>query len=274
MNSAGLDVDDRRGDRGDGRARAPGPARRATSSRRRPASRSPTCATSGDGRSQGRRSRGRRLADRLHRRPRLRAVDPGRERGHGLGRADRGRRGVRHPAGRDARPRRRPARGRPDPARGRLHVGPPRDEPRAELLARRDRPRPAGRASTRATSSAASRSSARHAPAVRRGGWSACSSTGTTSRACTTRRACRRPSARRSTARRSRSSPAAARSAGRRAIGWSPILKQAIALASVPPQHEALGTNLSVEWTVEGRRGRVGATVVDLPFLDLERKRA
>ena len=57
-------------------------------------------------------------------------------------------------------------------------------------------------------------------------------------------------------------------------LGWSPILKQAIALASVSPQHEALGSALSVEWTVEGRRGRVAATVVDLPFLDLERKRA
>jgi aminomethyltransferase len=56
--------------------------------------------------------------------------------------------------------------------------------------------------------------------------------------------------------------------------GWSPILKQAIALASVPPQHEALGTQLAVEWTVEGRRGRVAATVVPLPFLDLPRKRA
>ncbi len=56
--------------------------------------------------------------------------------------------------------------------------------------------------------------------------------------------------------------------------GWSPILKQALALASVPPRHERPGTRLGVEWTVEGRRGRVGATVVELPFLDLERKRA
>jgi len=32
--------------------------------------------------------------------------------------------------------------------------------------------------------------------------------------------------------------------------GWSPILKQAIALASVPPQYEAVGTKLAVEWTV------------------------
>jgi aminomethyltransferase len=56
--------------------------------------------------------------------------------------------------------------------------------------------------------------------------------------------------------------------------GWSPILKGAIGLAHVPPSHEAMGTRLQAEWTVEGRRGRVGARVVPLPFLDLERKRA
>ena len=56
--------------------------------------------------------------------------------------------------------------------------------------------------------------------------------------------------------------------------GWSPILKQAIALASLPPRRARVGTKLQVEWTVEGRRGRVGATVVELPFLDLDRKRA
>ena len=56
-------------------------------------------------------------------------------------------------------------------------------------------------------------------------------------------------------------------------VGWSPILKQAIALASVPPSHEPLGSRVDVEWTVEGRRGRVASNVVELPFLDLERKR-
>jgi aminomethyltransferase len=56
-------------------------------------------------------------------------------------------------------------------------------------------------------------------------------------------------------------------------VGWSPILKQAIALASVPPSYEAPGSKVDVEWTVEGRRGRVQGTVVPLPFLDLERKR-
>jgi aminomethyltransferase len=56
--------------------------------------------------------------------------------------------------------------------------------------------------------------------------------------------------------------------------GWSPILKQAIGLASVPPAYEAVGSKLAVEWTVEGHRGRVDATVVPTPFLDLPRKRA
>ena len=56
--------------------------------------------------------------------------------------------------------------------------------------------------------------------------------------------------------------------------GWSPILKQAIALASVAPRFERVGTRLQVEWTVEGKRGKVNATVVELPFLDLDRKRA
>jgi aminomethyltransferase len=56
--------------------------------------------------------------------------------------------------------------------------------------------------------------------------------------------------------------------------GWSPILKQAIALASVPPSHERPGSRVDLEWTVEGRRGRVRGTVVGLPFLDLDRKRA
>jgi aminomethyltransferase len=57
-------------------------------------------------------------------------------------------------------------------------------------------------------------------------------------------------------------------------LGWSPILKQAIGLASVPVAYEAPGTRVAVEWTVEGRRGRVDAAVVELPFLDLPRKRA
>jgi glycine cleavage system aminomethyltransferase T len=61
----------------------------------------------------------------------------------------------------------------------------------------------------------------------------------------------------------------------RPAHGWSPILKKPIALASVPPTYERLGyAGSQIEWTVEGRRGRVNATVVELPFLDLARKRS
>jgi aminomethyltransferase len=56
--------------------------------------------------------------------------------------------------------------------------------------------------------------------------------------------------------------------------GWSPILKRAIALASVEAAFERPGTPVEVEWTVEARRGTVPARVVPLPFLDLERKRA
>jgi aminomethyltransferase len=56
--------------------------------------------------------------------------------------------------------------------------------------------------------------------------------------------------------------------------GWSPILKEMLALGSVPAVYEPPGTTLQVEWTVEGRRTRVGASVTDLPFLDLPRKRA
>jgi aminomethyltransferase len=55
---------------------------------------------------------------------------------------------------------------------------------------------------------------------------------------------------------------------------WSPILKQVVALASVAAGHSAAGTRLEVEWTVEARRSRVPATVVDLPFFNPKRKTA
>jgi aminomethyltransferase len=67
---------------------------------------------------------------------------------------------------------------------------------------------------------------------------------------------------------------------GRRQAGrvtsstWSPTLKRTIALASVAARYEEPGTTLQVEWTVEARRRRAGATVVPLPFFDPPRKRA
>jgi len=57
-------------------------------------------------------------------------------------------------------------------------------------------------------------------------------------------------------------------------IAWGPTIKKMVGLGSVPAALAAPGTPLFVEWTVEGRRGRVAAAVVDLPFLDLPRKRA
>jgi aminomethyltransferase len=64
------------------------------------------------------------------------------------------------------------------------------------------------------------------------------------------------------------------RQIGRATSGtWSPILKKNLALGSVTPEYEGAGSRLQIEWTVEGRRGRVGATVVELPFYDPPRKR-
>src|SRR3954471_14349155 len=64
------------------------------------------------------------------------------------------------------------------------------------------------------------------------------------------------------------------RQVGRATSGtWSPTLKQHIALASLEPSLEPVGSQVELEWTVEGRRGRVPARVVPLPFFDPPRKR-
>ena len=57
-------------------------------------------------------------------------------------------------------------------------------------------------------------------------------------------------------------------------IAWGPTIKKMVGFGSLPPALAKPGTRVSVEWSVEGERGRVGASVVELPFLDLERKRA
>lgn len=65
---------------------------------------------------------------------------------------------------------------------------------------------------------------------------------------------------------------------GRRQVGkatsttWSPTLKRLVALATVDGPSAEPGTRLVMEWTVEARRHRVGATVVTTPFLKLPRK--
>lgn len=57
-------------------------------------------------------------------------------------------------------------------------------------------------------------------------------------------------------------------------IAWGPTIKRMVGFASVPPALAVDGERLQIEWTVEGERGTVGATVVPTPFLDLARKRA
>jgi aminomethyltransferase len=53
---------------------------------------------------------------------------------------------------------------------------------------------------------------------------------------------------------------------------WSPILKKVVALASVDADHSRLGTTIEIEWTVEARRSRTPARVVELPFFNPPRK--
>ena len=55
---------------------------------------------------------------------------------------------------------------------------------------------------------------------------------------------------------------------------WSPTLKRMIALATVGRESAALGTNLSMELTVEASRKTVSAKVVALPFFSPARKTA
>jgi aminomethyltransferase len=56
-------------------------------------------------------------------------------------------------------------------------------------------------------------------------------------------------------------------------ITWGTTIKTMVGFGSVDRAHAKPGTRLSVEWSVEGERGKVAATVVPLPFLELDRKR-
>lgn len=55
---------------------------------------------------------------------------------------------------------------------------------------------------------------------------------------------------------------------------WSPTLKKNLALAHVKTDFATLGTKLKFEVTVEYERTPITATVVETPFLNLERKRS
>jgi aminomethyltransferase len=56
--------------------------------------------------------------------------------------------------------------------------------------------------------------------------------------------------------------------------GWSPLLKQYIALAHLESSYAAPGTVLEMEITVEHQRKRAAARVTKLPFFSPDRKRA
>ncbi len=65
------------------------------------------------------------------------------------------------------------------------------------------------------------------------------------------------------------------RQVGRATSGsWSPVLKRNLAVGTVAAAAAAIGTELEMEWSVEGARGRIGALVLALPFFDPPRKRA
>jgi aminomethyltransferase len=55
---------------------------------------------------------------------------------------------------------------------------------------------------------------------------------------------------------------------------WSPTLKKMIALASVRSAVAAVGTRLTMEYTIDHQRRQVGVTVAALPFFDPPRKKA
>jgi aminomethyltransferase len=54
---------------------------------------------------------------------------------------------------------------------------------------------------------------------------------------------------------------------------WSLVLKKNLALGTVAAKSAEIGTELEMEWSVEGERGRIGATVTEMPFFDPPRKR-
>jgi aminomethyltransferase len=57
-------------------------------------------------------------------------------------------------------------------------------------------------------------------------------------------------------------------------ITWGQTVKKMIAFGSLPASLAAPGSKVSVEYSVEGERGKVAASVVETPFLDLPRKRS
>ena len=199
----------------------------------------------------------RRHAHRLHGRPRLRAVGRHGRRPRHVGPPVRGRARLRPAAGRHQRPRRLARRGRPDPDRGRLHQRAARPHARSLLLARSSSASGGSSTSTRATSWAAGAAggagSRRPGAAARRPRARLGRHRGDV-RASTdwrprSRRWCTGPRCR---------STSEGRQVGRAtSICWGPTIKKMVGFGSVDPTQEP-GTTVSVEWSVEGERGKVG----------------
>ena len=189
-------------------------------------------------------------------------------------RALRGRRRLRHPAGGDPGPGRLPPRGEPDPDRGRVHERPPRVRPEHKYS-----PFEIGLGRLVKFDKAAEFTGQRALLAEREAGgparrlvgleldWSG-----------------DRGDVSRGTAWRREISPLVQRApvpvykdgvqVGRAtSVGWgTDDQEDGRASARSTRGSRRLGTRLSVEWTVEGERGKVGATVVPMPFLDLDRE--
>ena len=53
---------------------------------------------------------------------------------------------------------------------------------------------------------------------------------------------------------------------------WSPIVKKNLALATLEAAHTRPGSLVQIEWTIEGRRTSIPATVTATPFFNPERK--
>ncbi len=216
---------------------------------------------------------GRDLAHRLHGRSRLRDLDAVEGRRPRLGRAHGEGQGLRRPRGRHAGARRLPHRGRPSPDRGRLQRQQEGSDRLAALLAARDGPFATGRRSTRAASWGRTRCAARRRAGPKREivgleiDWNAIEAI----------------------YERLNLAPQIPAAASRVPVPvyregewvgkatsttWSPTLKKLIALATVSAGHNAVGTRLEMEYTVEAVRHRVGATVVKTPFFNPPRKTA
>ena len=217
--------------------------------------------------------RGDDLADRLHRRSRLRALGRRRARHRPLGRADRSGHAVRHHSGRHLGARSRPHRGGPRDARRRLFLGASRRDRGPEIVAVRAQPRvdrERRQGSVQRPSGVAGRKGARTRVGIRR----AWTWTGSRWRRSTPSADCRRnlPTVAWRT-----SAPVYrdGKQIGYATSGcWSPLLKKYLALAHVVAPHFHPGAAVELEVTVEHHRKRANAVVRKLPFFDPPRKKA